>query len=76
MLYHQTQQVNNDFRTSVLSKVDDKYDYSDITFPVDYNDIRIFEKIIMYVLMFIALMMKMIQLFLNILVIFTALKMM
>lgn len=76
MLYHQTQQVNNDFRTSVLSKVDDKYDYTDITFPVDYSDIRIFEKIIMYVLMFIALMMKMIQLFLNILVIFTALKMM
>jgi hypothetical protein len=76
MLYHQTQQVNNDFRTSVLSKIDDKYDYTDITFPVDYSDIRIFEKIIMYVLMFIALMMKMIQLFLNILVIFTALKMM
>jgi hypothetical protein len=41
--YHQTKKSKNDDRISVLSKVEDKYNYDGIEFPVSFNDITKFE---------------------------------
>ena len=43
MRYHQTEKKKNDDRISVLSKVEDKYNYDNISFPVSYDDIKQFE---------------------------------
>ena len=44
MLYHQTTKRQNDTRLTVLSKVVDKYDYTDINYPASYDDIASFEE--------------------------------
>ncbi|MFM7988362.1 MAG: hypothetical protein ACKPKO_54525, partial [Candidatus Fonsibacter sp.] len=38
MLYHQSDKGNNDTRLSALKKINDKYSYDDISFPVSYED--------------------------------------
>jgi len=43
MRYHQTEKKKNDDRITVLSKVEDKYNYDNISFPVSYDDIKQFE---------------------------------
>ena len=43
MKYHQSEQSKNSHRLTELKKVDDKYDYSDISYPVACDDITIFE---------------------------------
>ena len=45
MKYHQTEKGKHDDRITVLNKVDDKYKYDDIEFPVDSDGIKEFEKI-------------------------------
>ena len=45
MRYHQTERKKNDHRLTVLKKVVDKYDYSDMSFPASYEDIEKFEEI-------------------------------
>ena len=52
MRYHQSSQEKNGDRISVLSKIQDKYDYTDISFPASYDDIARFEnqnKVCVYV---------------------------
>ena len=44
LLYHQSDKSKNSIRITALQKINDKYDYSDITFPVSMEDIDIFEK--------------------------------
>ena len=44
MKYHQTDKGKHDDRVTVLNKVDDKYNYDDLEFPVDFDDIKKFEK--------------------------------
>ena len=44
MLYHQSKQQKNDHRITVLKKINDKYDYKDIDFPTDTDDLYRFEK--------------------------------
>jgi hypothetical protein len=44
MKYHQTQKKKHDDRISVLSKVDDKFNYDGVNFPADFEDIRHFER--------------------------------
>ena len=44
MKYHQSSQQKDAQNISALKKVDDKYDYSDITFPTSYDDIYKFEE--------------------------------
>jgi predicted component of type VI protein secretion system len=41
--YHQSEKLKNGDRVSVLSKLDDRYKYDDIDFPVNQDDIKIFE---------------------------------
>jgi len=43
MKYHQSLKGKNDMRLSALSKVEDRFCYDGITFPVSYNDIDTFE---------------------------------
>ena len=43
MLYHQSEKGKNDTRLSALNKINDKYSYDDISFPVRYEDISKFE---------------------------------
>ena len=43
LLYHQSKQVKHDDRVSVLKKIQDKYDWRGITFPVSFSDIQKFE---------------------------------
>ena len=43
----------NDDRLSVLHKIEDKYDYSCITFPASYEDIEKFEEINRVCILFI-----------------------
>ena len=45
MKYHQTKKEKHDDRLTVLHKIEDKYDYSCITFPASYEDIEKFEEI-------------------------------
>ena len=45
MLYHQSKKQKNDHRVTVLKKISDKYDYKDIDFPTDTDDLYRFEKI-------------------------------
>ena len=40
MKYHQTLKGSHDDRVTVLNKVDDKYNYDDLEFPVDFDDIK------------------------------------
>ena len=42
--YHQSKKGKNDLRISALRKVEDKYNYQDIQFPVSYDDIAVFEE--------------------------------
>eukprot|EP00760_Papus_ankaliazontas_P009483 PhM_4_TR14086/c5_g1_i4/m.107049 len=44
MLYHQSKQLKNGERLTVLKKVEDKYDWTNIKFPVGKTEIDIFEK--------------------------------
>ena len=44
MRYHQTNQTKHDHRITVLAKVEDKYDWSGITFPVSVDQIETFEE--------------------------------
>ena len=43
--YHQTKQGKHDDRITVLSKLQDKYDYSGFDFPFDFDDISRFEEL-------------------------------
>ena len=43
MKYHQSNKQKNDDRLSVLSKIEDKYSYDDLRYPVGYDDITKFE---------------------------------
>ena len=44
MKYHQSPQTDHSSRISALKKVEDKYDYSDISYPTSYDDIYKFEE--------------------------------
>ncbi len=44
MTYHQTEQTKHDHRITVLQKMDDKYDWTDITFPISFDQITTFEE--------------------------------
>ena len=44
MLYDLTTKRQNDTRLTVLSKVADEYDYTDINYPASYDDIAEFEE--------------------------------
>ncbi len=43
MLYHQSEQKEKTHRTTALAKIIDKYDYTDITFPISYDQVTMFE---------------------------------
>ena len=43
MLYHQSEQKEKTHRTTTLAKITDKYDYTDITFPISYDQVTLFE---------------------------------
>ena len=43
MRYHQSEQVKNYDRLTVLKKLEDKYNYDNIEFPTTYDDIKQFE---------------------------------
>ena len=45
MKYHQTEKLKNDHNITILNKIDDKYNYDDIEYPVNFDDIKQFEKI-------------------------------
>ena len=44
MKYHQTEKLKNDHNITILNKIDDKYNYDDIEYPVNFDDIKQFEK--------------------------------
>ncbi len=44
MKYHQSPKTKHMDRVSALSKIEDKYDYSNIQFPASYEDIASFEE--------------------------------
>ena len=43
MKYHQSEKKKHDDRVTVLSKLEDRYNYEGISFPVSYDDIKKFE---------------------------------
>jgi hypothetical protein len=43
MKYHQSRQEKHDDRISRLKQVDDKFDYTDVSYPVSFDDIKVFE---------------------------------
>ena len=43
MRYHQSEKKKHDDRVTVLSKLEDKYKYDNISFPVSYDDVKKFE---------------------------------
>lgn len=44
MKYHQSEKIKNCDRLSVLSKLEDKYNYDNVEFPTSYDDIKTFEE--------------------------------
>ena len=44
MKYHQSNQEKNTDRITVLRKLDDKYDYSNMQYPASHEDINVFEE--------------------------------
>ena len=42
LLYHQSEKINNYYTVIALTKIEDKYSYADISFPVCYADIDTF----------------------------------
>ena len=44
MKYHQTGQTKHVHRITVLQNMEDKYDWSDITFPISFDQITTFEE--------------------------------
>jgi hypothetical protein len=53
--YHQSKQDRNYIRISLLSNIEDKYNYDGIKFLVSYGDIEYFESKSMYAYMFYEL---------------------
>jgi hypothetical protein len=43
MLYHQSGQGKNMERITALAKVEDKYDWSEVSFPMGFEEYFIFE---------------------------------
>ena len=43
MKYHQSKQEKHDDRISKLKQVDDKFDYTGLSYPVSFEDIKLFE---------------------------------
>ena len=43
MLYHQSEQKEKTHRITSLAKIIDKYDYTDINFPISYDEVTLFE---------------------------------
>ena len=43
MRYHQSEQIKKYDRLTVLKKLEDKYNYDNIEFPITYDDIKQFE---------------------------------
>ena len=43
MKYHQSKKEKNDDRITNLSKIEDKYNYDDLTYPASYDNISNFE---------------------------------
>ena len=43
MLYHQSTQREKPHRITALQKVEDKYDYTDMSYPTTLDDIKNFE---------------------------------
>jgi hypothetical protein len=43
MLYHQSNQGEKTHRLTALEKVEDKYDYTDISYPTTFDDITLFD---------------------------------
>jgi hypothetical protein len=43
MLYHQSPQMKHSHRITVLDKIEDKYDYGQLSYPTSLEDIRQFE---------------------------------
>ena len=44
MRYHQSPQLKHSDRISVLDKIEDKFNYGDMTFPASFEDIQKFEE--------------------------------
>ena len=44
MLYHQSPQLQNSHRITVLDKIEDKYNYGQLSYPTSLEDIRQFEE--------------------------------
>ena len=44
MRYHQSDKNKNDHRITALSKIKDKFDYANLSFPLSLDDIKEFEK--------------------------------
>lgn len=43
MKYHQSKQIKHDDRISILSKIEDKYNYENVSYPASQDDIKAFE---------------------------------
>jgi hypothetical protein len=43
MKYHQTNRAKHDDRTTVLNKIEDKYNYDNVNYPASHTDIKTFE---------------------------------
>ncbi len=43
MLYHQSEQKQKSHRITALAKIVDKYDHTDITYPISYEQMDAFE---------------------------------
>jgi hypothetical protein len=43
LLYHQSQKIKHNDRTSVLRKIEDKYNWDNVNYPVNFKDIETFE---------------------------------
>ena len=65
MLHHQSKKTNNDYWVSVLNKIEDTSSSKDNAFPVNYEDIYIFQDAKNMCNGFMKLMMKRLLLYLN-----------
>ena len=45
LLYHQSKQGDHDARVTALKKIEDKYNWTGINFPVSFDDITLFEEL-------------------------------
>ena len=58
MKYHQSDKSKHSDRITVLTKVVDKYDYTNVNFPTSYDDINSLKLIKKYLYLLLLLMKK------------------